>query len=47
MRERPTAVICRTKRMSIQAVELLLRAGFRRVQLVADGMLAWRRQDHA
>jgi uncharacterized membrane protein YdjX (TVP38/TMEM64 family) len=47
LRERPIAVICRTNRMSIQAVELLRRAGFRRVQLVADGMLAWRRQDHA
>jgi hypothetical protein len=33
--------------MSIQAVELLRRAGFRRVQLVTDGMLAWHQQDHA
>jgi uncharacterized membrane protein YdjX (TVP38/TMEM64 family) len=47
LRERPIAVICRTNRMSIQAVELLRRAGFRRVQLVTDGMLAWRQQDHA
>ncbi len=47
VRERPIAVICRTSRMSSQAVELLRRAGFRRVQLVVDGMLAWRRQDHA
>ena len=42
VRERPIAVICRTNRMSSEAVELLRRAGFRRVQLVADGMLAWR-----
>jgi uncharacterized membrane protein YdjX (TVP38/TMEM64 family)/rhodanese-related sulfurtransferase len=47
VRERPIAVICRTNRMSRQAVELLRHAGFRRVQLVADGMLAWRRQNHA
>jgi len=47
VRERPMAVICRTNRMSIEAVELLRRAGFRRVQLVADGMLAWRQQDNA
>jgi uncharacterized membrane protein YdjX (TVP38/TMEM64 family)/rhodanese-related sulfurtransferase len=47
VRERPIAVICRTNRMSSRAVELLRRADFRRVQLVADGMLAWRRQDHA
>ena len=42
LRERPIAVICRTNRMSGQAAELLRRAGFRRVQLVADGMLEWR-----
>lgn len=47
VRARPIAVICRTNRMSRQAVELLRHAGFRRVQLVADGMLAWRRQNHA
>ena len=47
VRQRPIAVICRTNRMSIQAVEVLRRAGFRRVQLVADGMLAWRQQDNA
>ncbi len=47
VRERPIAVICRTNRMSNQAVEVLRRAGFRKVQLVADGMLAWRQQDHA
>jgi len=47
VRERSIAVICRTNRMSIQAVEVLRRAGFHRVQLVTDGMLAWRRQDHA
>ncbi len=41
VRERPIAVICRTNRMSGQAVELLRRAGFRRVQLVANGMLGW------
>ena len=44
VRERPIAVICRTSRMSSQAVELLRRAGFRRVQLVTDGMLGWRQQ---
>jgi len=43
VRERPIAVICRTNRMSAQAVETLRRAGFRRVQLVGDGMLAWSR----
>jgi uncharacterized membrane protein YdjX (TVP38/TMEM64 family) len=43
LRARPIAVICRTNRMSSQAVAALRRAGFRRVQLVADGMLAWRR----
>jgi len=47
VRERPIAVICRTNSMSKQAVEVLRRAGFRRVQLVADGMLGWRRQDNA
>lgn len=47
VRERPIAVICRTNRMSNQAVEVLRRAGFRRVQLVVDGMQAWRQQDHA
>ena len=41
VRERPIAVICRTNRMSGQAVELLRRAGFKRVQLVANGMLGW------
>jgi uncharacterized membrane protein YdjX (TVP38/TMEM64 family)/rhodanese-related sulfurtransferase len=40
-RERPIAVICRTNRMSGQAVELLRRAGFKRVHLVANGMLGW------
>jgi len=43
VRERPLAVICRTNRMSAQAVEMLRRAGFRKVQLVGDGMLAWSR----
>ena len=47
VRERPVAVICRTNRMSSQAVELLRRAGFRRVQLVSDGMLAWHQRRHA
>jgi rhodanese-related sulfurtransferase len=47
VRERPIAVICRTHRMSSQAVDVLRRAGFRRVQLVADGMLAWRRHADA
>jgi rhodanese-related sulfurtransferase len=41
VRERPIAVICRTNRMSGQAAELLRRAGFKRVQVVADGMLGW------
>lgn len=47
LRERPIAVICRTSRMSRQGVEILRQAGFRKVRLVVDGMLAWRRQDHA
>lgn len=47
VRARPIVVICRTNRMSIQAVGLLRKAGFRRVQLVSDGMLAWRQQEHA
>jgi len=41
VRERPIAVICRTNRMSGQAVELLRRAGFKRVLLVTNGMLGW------
>jgi uncharacterized membrane protein YdjX (TVP38/TMEM64 family) len=47
VRERPIAVICRTNRMSSQAVELLRRSGFRQVQLVADGMMAWRQHRDA
>lgn len=47
VRERPIAVICRTNRMSSQAVELLRRSGFQRVQLVADGMMAWHRHRDA
>lgn len=43
LRERPIAVVCRTNRLSIQAVELLRGAGFRGARLVSDGMLAWRR----
>ena len=42
VRDRPIAVICRTNRMSGQAVELLRRVGFKRVHLVANGMLGWR-----
>ncbi|HSC94407.1 MAG TPA: rhodanese-like domain-containing protein [Burkholderiales bacterium] len=41
VRERPIAVICRTNRMSGQAVEVLRRAGFKRVLLVSNGMLGW------
>ena len=40
-RDRPLAVICRTNRMSAQAVALLESAGFRKAMLVTDGMLAW------
>jgi rhodanese-related sulfurtransferase len=47
VRERRIAVICRTNRLSSQAAGLLRKAGFRRVQLVTDGMLAWRQQEHA
>jgi len=43
LRERPLAVMCRTDRMSAQAVELLRKAGFSRVLLVNDGMLGWRK----
>lgn len=42
-RERTLAVMCRTNRMSGQAVELLRNAGFRRALLVEDGMLGWRK----
>jgi len=41
VRERPIAAICRTNRMSSRAVELLRRAGFKRVLLVTNGMLGW------
>ncbi len=40
-RERPLAVICRTNRKSVHAVELLRKAGFSQVLLVNDGMLGW------
>jgi uncharacterized membrane protein YdjX (TVP38/TMEM64 family)/rhodanese-related sulfurtransferase len=47
VRDRPIAVICRTNRMSGQAVELLRRSGFRRVHLVANGMLGWNQHHDA
>jgi rhodanese-related sulfurtransferase len=45
LRDRPLAVVCRTNRMSGQAVELLHRAGFPKAMLVEDGMLGWRKAD--
>lgn len=41
LRGRPVAVICRTNRMSSTAAEVLRGAGFRSIQVVSDGMLAW------
>ena len=38
----PLAVICRSKRMSVQALELLRHAGFKQALLVENGMLGWR-----
>jgi uncharacterized membrane protein YdjX (TVP38/TMEM64 family)/rhodanese-related sulfurtransferase len=46
-RDRPLAVVCRTNRMSGQAVELLRGAGFTKAMLVEDGMLGWRKADLA
>lgn len=43
LRDRPLAVVCRTNRMSGQAVELLRSAGFTKAILVEDGMLGWRK----
>lgn len=45
LRDRPLAVVCRTNRMSGQAVELLHGAGFPKAMLVEDGMLGWRQAD--
>jgi uncharacterized membrane protein YdjX (TVP38/TMEM64 family)/rhodanese-related sulfurtransferase len=45
LRDRPLAVVCRTNRMSGQAVELLRGAGFTKAMLVEDGMLGWRKAD--
>lgn len=42
-RDSPLAVICRTNRMSGQAVGLLRQLGFNGVFLVTDGMLGWHR----
>ena len=42
LRDRPLAVVCRTNRMSGQAVELLRGAGFTKAMVVEDGMLGWR-----
>jgi rhodanese-related sulfurtransferase len=47
LRDRPLAVVCRTNRMSGQAVELLRGAGFTKAMLVEDGMLGWRKADLA
>lgn len=47
LRDRPLAVVCRTNRMSGQAVELLHREGFGKAILVEDGMLGWRKADLA
>ncbi len=41
LRERPFAVICRSNRMSGQAVQMLAAAGFKSPLLVSDGMLGW------
>ena len=43
LRGRAVAVICRTNRMSSKAAELLRGADFRNIQVVSDGMMAWRR----
>ncbi|MGE5242570.1 MAG: VTT domain-containing protein [Bacteroidota bacterium] len=43
-RHTPLAVICRTNRMSGQAVQLLRDAGFKQALLVDDGMVGWQRQ---
>ena len=45
-RDRPLAVMCRTNRMSRQAVALLRNAGFKQALLVDDGMLGWRKAEH-
>jgi uncharacterized membrane protein YdjX (TVP38/TMEM64 family)/rhodanese-related sulfurtransferase len=44
-RDRPLAVMCRTNRMSAKAVELLRNAGFKQALLVADGMVAWQKDE--
>jgi uncharacterized membrane protein YdjX (TVP38/TMEM64 family)/rhodanese-related sulfurtransferase len=41
LRDHPFAVICRTNRMSGQAVQMLSAAGFKSPLLVADGMMGW------
>jgi len=46
-RQTPLAVICRTNRMSGNAVQLLRDAGFKRVLLVDDGMVGWQKQGFA
>lgn len=42
-RDHPVAVICRTNRMSAEAVGLLRDAGFRQALLVDDGMVGWQK----
>lgn len=43
-RDQPLAVICRTNRMSGQAVQLLRDSGFEQALLVEDGMVGWKWQ---
>jgi uncharacterized membrane protein YdjX (TVP38/TMEM64 family)/rhodanese-related sulfurtransferase len=45
-RDRPLAVMCRTNRISGQAVALLRNAGFKQALLVDDGVLGWRKAEH-
>ena len=46
-RNSPLAVICRTKRMSEKAVQLLREAGFKQPLLVDDGLVGWQTQGFA
>ncbi|MHB8743405.1 MAG: VTT domain-containing protein [Sulfuricaulis sp.] len=46
-RDRPLAVVCRTNRMSGNAVQLLRDTGFKQALLVDDGMVGWQRQHNA
>lgn len=44
-RQREFAVICRTNRMSGDAVHMLRHAGFQRAVLVSDGMVGWQKNE--